>query len=95
MQSFDDDRCVTILKNCRQALVRNGTLLLIEPVIAPGNAPSPAKLLDLQMLVVTGGRQRTRAEYAALLESAGLRLARVVGTDSGESVIEAKPSGGA
>ena len=95
MQSFDDDRCVTILNNCRQALVRNGTLLLIEPVIAPGNEPSPAKLLDLQMLVVTGGRQRTRAEYAALLESAGLRLARVVGTDSGESVIEAKPSGGA
>jgi hypothetical protein len=95
MQSFDDARCVRILSNCRQALVRSGTLLLIEPVIEPGNQPSPAKLLDLQMLVVTGGRQRTRAEYAELLESAGFRLARVVGTDSGESVIEANPSAGA
>ena len=93
MQSFDDDRCVKILSNCRHALPRTGTLLLIEPVIAPGNEPSPAKLLDLQMLVVTGGRQRTRAEYAALLEAASLRLIRVVGTDSGESVIEAEPSG--
>jgi hypothetical protein len=93
MQSFDDDRCRTILDNCRQALPRSGTLLLVEPVIAPGNEPSPAKLLDLQMLVVTGGRQRTRAEYAVLLESAGFRVARVVATDSGESVIEARPPG--
>ena len=92
LQSFDDDRCVKILGNCRRALARNGTLLLVEPVIGPGNEPSPSKLLDLQMLVVTGGRQRTRAEYGALLESGGFRLARVVATDSGESVIEAQPA---
>ena len=93
MQSFDDDRCVTILGHCRRALPPDGTLLLVEPVIAPGNEPSSAKLLDLHMLVVTGGRQRTRTEYEALLEAAGFRLARVIATDSGESVIEAKPPG--
>jgi hypothetical protein len=88
MQSFDDDRCARILASCRRAIARNGTVLLVEPVIAPGNEPSPAKLLDLHMLVVTGGRQRTEAEYGALLASAGFRLERVVPTDSGESVIE-------
>jgi O-methyltransferase domain/Dimerisation domain len=88
MQSFDDDRCVKILANCRRAIVGNGALLLVEPVIAPGNDPSPAKLLDLHMLVVTGGRQRSAAEYSTLLASAGFRLARVIPTDSGESVVE-------
>jgi SAM-dependent methyltransferase len=88
MQSFDDDRCAKILANCRRAIARNGTLLLVEPVIAPGNEPSPAKLLDLHMLVVTGGRQRTEVEYGALLASAGFRLARLIPTDSGESIVE-------
>jgi hypothetical protein len=89
IQSFDDDRCVEILTACRRAIARNGTLLLIEPVIEPGNEPSPAKLLDLQMLVVTGGRQRTEAEYRELLASTGFRLLRAIRTDSGESVLEA------
>jgi len=89
IQSFDDDRSVTILRSCRRAMAKHGRLLLIEPVISPGNAPSFAKLLDLHMLVITGGRQRTEAEYRTLLESAGLRLTNVIPTESGESVIEA------
>jgi hypothetical protein len=89
IQSFDDDRSHTIVRNCRQAMATHAKLLLIEPVIPAGNAPSFAKLLDLHMLVVTGGRQRTEAEYRTLLGSAGLRLTNVVPTESGESVIEA------
>ena len=88
IQSFDDDRSVTILRHCRRAMAPHGKLLLVEPVISPGNAPSFAKLLDLHMLVVTGGRQRTEAEYRTLLGSAGLRLTNVIPTESGESIIE-------
>ena len=89
MQSFDDDRNVVILRNCRRAMPQHGKLLLVEPVISPGNAPSFAKLLDLHMLVVTGGRQRTEIEYRTLLGLANLRLTKVIATESGESIIEA------
>jgi hypothetical protein len=89
MQSFDDDRSVVILRNCRRAMPQHGKLLLVEPVISRGDAPSFAKLLDLHMLVVTGGRQRTEVEYGTLLGLAGLRVTNVVATESGESVIEA------
>jgi len=70
-------------------LLKDGSRSCKELVIPAGNAPSFAKLLDLHMLVVTGGRQRTEAEYRTLLGSAGLRLTNVVPTESGESVIEA------
>jgi SAM-dependent methyltransferase len=88
IQSFDDGRSGTILRNCRRAMAKHGKLLLVEPVISPGNEPSVAKLLDLQMLVVTGGRQRTEAEYRTLLVPAGFRLTNVIPTESGESIIE-------
>jgi hypothetical protein len=62
-------------------------------VLSPlrGNAPSFAKLLDLHMLVVTGGRQRTEIEYRTLLGLADLRLTKMIATESGESIIEAAP----
>jgi O-methyltransferase domain/Dimerisation domain len=88
IQSFDDERSVTILLNCRRAMAKHGKLLLVEPIISPANEPSFAKLLDLQMLVVTGGRQRTEAEYRTLLVSAGFRLMNVFPTETRESIIE-------
>jgi hypothetical protein len=66
-------------------------LLLVESVIPPGNEPSLGKLLDLVMLAVTGGRERTEREYAELLEASGFRLTRVVPTAAEISVIEAVP----
>lgn len=71
----------------------NGRLLLIEHVLAPGNAPSWAKLLDLEMLVVTsGGRERSEEEFRTLLASAAFALQRVIPTASPVSIIEAAPS---
>jgi SAM-dependent methyltransferase len=89
ISSFDDDRSQRILRNCCRAMATRGKLLLVEPWISPGNEPSCAKLLDLHMLVVTGGRLRTEAEYRTLFASAGLRLTNVIAAESGESVIEA------
>jgi len=67
--------------------------LLIERVIPPGNAPSVGKWMDLNMLVATGGRERTEAEYRALGRLAGFEMTRLVPTTVELSLIEAAPGG--
>jgi hypothetical protein len=89
IHDWDEERAVTLLKNCHRAMAENGKLLLIEAVIPPGNAPFFHNFLDLTMLVVTGGRERTGAEYRALLAAAGFRLTQIIPTQSEMSVIEA------
>jgi hypothetical protein len=90
LHDWDDERCVRILKNIHAASAPGARLFVIECVIAPGNAPHFGKLLDLQMLVVTsGGRERTRLEWEALLAAGGFTLARVVDTAAAVSVLEA------
>ena len=66
--------------------------LLVEGVVEPGNTPSFTKLLDLTMLLIPGGKERTEEEYCALLAGARFRLARIVTTGSDVSVIEAVPA---
>jgi O-methyltransferase domain len=61
----------------------------VEAVIQPGAATSFSKYMDMNMLVMTGGRERTEAEYRTLLDSAGLRLTRIIPTRTEMSVIEA------
>lgn len=89
IHDWDDQRSAAILKNCRSAMAANGRILLVEAVIQPGRATSFSKYMDLNMLVMTGGRERTEAEYRALLDSAGLRLTRIIPTHTEMSVIEA------
>jgi SAM-dependent methyltransferase len=88
IHDWDDDRSVTLLKNCHRAMAKNGKLLVVEAIIPLDNAPSFHKFMDLNMLVMTGGRERTEAEYQALLEAAGFRLTRVISTQSEMRVIE-------
>ena len=66
-------------------------LFVIERVIPPGDAPAPGKLVDITMLLVTGGRERTRDEYAALLGAAGFALSAIAPTPAGIDVITALP----
>ncbi|WP_026735474.1 methyltransferase [Fischerella sp. PCC 9605] len=91
IHDWDDERAVAILKNCYRAMPENGKLLLVEGVIFPGNEPSFSKLLDLEMLVLTGGRERTQAQHRDLLQSAGFHLTKIVPTASWQSIIEAVP----
>ena len=65
-------------------------MLIIETVLPDGDTPHPGKMLDMVMLVGPGGQERTEQEYAALLGKAGLRLTRVVPTESAVSVVEAR-----
>ncbi len=89
IHDWSEQQCLTILGNCRRAMSPQGRLLLVEMVLPGGDAPHPGKMLDMVMLMVPGGRERTEAEYAALLEKAGLRLTGVTPTASPVSVVEA------
>jgi hypothetical protein len=89
VHDWDDERAIAILKNCYKAMQPNARLLLVEMVIPPGNEPFFGKLLDLQMLVNYGGRERTEAEYQILLETAGFSLTKIYPVAPPISVIEA------
>jgi len=92
IHDWEDAPAAVILGNCRRAMKPAARLLLIETIVPPGNDPSVAKLIDFQMLVLTGGRERTEAEYRALLASAGLELARIIPTLTPVTVMEAMPA---
>ena len=88
IHDWDDQSSVKILGNCRRAMAPDGKVLLVETIVPSGNEPDPIKLMDVNMLVVTGGRERTEKEYADLFAGAGLRLARVVQTRGPLSILE-------
>jgi hypothetical protein len=91
IHDWDDDRSVTILKNCRRAMAHDARLLVIEQVVPPGNEPSLSKLYDLHMLVLSGGRERRQDEYRDLLAASELQLATIIPTGVPRSIIEALP----
>ena len=91
VHDWDDRKAITLLRNCRQAMTARARLLLIEAVIPPGNDPSLGKLMDLNMLTIHGGLERTRDEFAALLLEAGFELTAVTLTGSTVDLVEARP----
>ena len=88
IHDWDDEKAIAILKNCHKAMVENGKLLLVEMVIGPGNQTSLGKFIDLAMLVMACGCERTEAEYRALFEASGFRLTNIFNTQSTMNVIE-------
>ena len=70
-------------------MTRGGRLLLVDMIVPDAASPSFSKLLDLNMLVMNGGRERTMAEFCDLLNAAGYQLTRIVATMAPQSVIEA------
>ena len=90
IHDWDDEHCIKIRDNCRRAMNEGGRVLILERVVTNTPAGVPAKLLDLEMLVMTtGGRERTADEYRTLLAKAGLTLKRIVPTQSALSIVEA------
>jgi SAM-dependent methyltransferase len=87
IHDWDDGKSVSILRNCREAMRPGGRVLVVETVIPSGNGQCFGKWLDLMMLVV-GGRERTKKEYSELFSAAELRLTRVVPTAHEVSVLE-------
>jgi hypothetical protein len=89
IHDWDDDRAATILRNCRKAMTKNSRVLLVDMIVPDAASASFSKLLDLNMLVMNGGRERTVAEFRALLNAADYKLTRIVPTMAPQSVIEA------
>lgn len=89
IHDWNDEAAAKILANCRLAIRSNGTLLLLDTVLTPSSDPSQA-LMDLLMMVLTGGRERTEPEFRSLLQQANFSLTQVIST-GGESIIEARP----
>ena len=90
IHDWDDERCGIILRLMREKLPKNGRVLVCEMVVSDDPGPTPAKLLDIEMLVMTGGgKERTPQEFADLFAASGLKLARIVPTARPVAVIEA------
>jgi hypothetical protein len=92
IHDWDDNRAITILRNCRKAMTTNAKLLLVEMIVPEAASASFSKLIDLNMLVMNGGRERTLPEFNVLLEASGYKLTRIVPTMALQSVIEAVAS---
>ena len=90
LHDWNDEQCRTILTNCAKHLTHGGRVLVIEMVIPDDNAMSAAQLMDLNMLTMLPGRERTAGQYAELLASAGLRMIDVRQTHSPLQVIVAE-----
>jgi SAM-dependent methyltransferase len=89
IHDWADEQAVTILRNCCRAMEPGGRVLVIETIVPPGNEAHPIKLMDVNMLAITGGMERTREQYEGLFTKAGLRLARVLPTAAPLSILEA------
>jgi SAM-dependent methyltransferase len=92
LHDWKDHENIAILRQCRRAIAPDGRLLIVEIVLPPGDAPHEGKILDLLMLTVTGGIERTADEFAALLAAADFKLNRIVSTTTEQSIVEAVPA---
>ena len=89
IHDWSDHLAVVILKNCRKAMAKNGRVLIVEMIVPGSRSGSFSKILDMNMMVMTGGRERTKSEFHALIDAADLRVTRIVPTMAPQSIIEA------
>jgi hypothetical protein len=91
LHDWDDENSIKILVNLKKAMPDGSKLLIIENVIAERNIPHPGNFMDINMMVMTGGRERTAAQWKTLVEKAGLKFLRVIPTSSPMfSIVEAE-----
>ena len=91
LHDWTDELCGKILSHIRHVIPASGRLLIVESVIPEGNEPSPGKLLDMVMMLLPDGLERTEAQFRGLLAGAGFAMTSVTPTQSAVSVIEARP----
>ena len=91
IHDWDDERAAAILHNCRRAIAEHGKILIVETVLSGKNEPALARVNDLNMLVLTGGRERTEDEFSKLLACSGFELKRVLPVQPMTCVVEAVP----
>lgn len=79
IHDWEDSRCVSLLRNCARSLKRGGRVICVDAVLPPlgDSGDAPGKLLDVNMMLVLRGKERTSAEWHALYEQAGLLVHRI------------------
>ncbi|MFP2927504.1 methyltransferase [Pyxidicoccus sp. 3LG] len=92
LHDWDDEKSLRILTNIREAMRPESKLLIVETVLPGDNAMHFGNLYDVAMLVLVGGRERTEAEYSALLVKAGMKISRILPTSMPPSVVEVVPA---
>ncbi len=90
LHDWDDPQAINILRTCHAAMDSSARLLVIERIIRPGKDGMAGKMTDVAMLIFTGGKERTEAQYRTLLESAGFQIKGIVPTGEAD-IIEAVP----
>jgi len=88
LHDWNDEQSVAILRNCHRAMGPSGKVLLVESVIPGRNEPFFHKFMDLNMMVMNGGRERTIEEYRQILGTAGFGLGKVIQAPAELAVIE-------
>jgi O-methyltransferase domain len=88
LHDWNDDICEGILRRCRDGLVNGGRVIVVDAVVPPGNEFHYSKPLDLLMMALLDGRERTEEDFRKLFDGAGLKLNRIVATPSVMSVVE-------
>ena len=91
LHDWNDEQAGGILRNCRRAVPDDGVLLLIEYRLGADNTPSLGNTMDLVMLTITGGKERTVDDHRTLLAAAGFQLNRVIPVSSEIMIVEALP----
>jgi len=91
LHDWTDEECVRILTRCREALAPGGKVVLVEMLVPEEIRPDFVMLMDLNMLVMTGGRERTAKEFEKVFQDAGFEMTRVIPTKSPFALIEARP----
>lgn len=93
VHDWNDDQAAAILRNCAKALRPHGKVVIVEAVMPDDHSQPLLPLLDLNMHVLLGGRERTAAEHETMLRAAGLKLDRIIDVGSHGQIIEASPAG--
>ena len=91
IHDWEDEKAIRILKNCREHMQPNNRLIIVDCVVPENDEPDFSKTFDLNMMVMTGGKERTAAEFRELLAAAGFKLLRVIPTSVPTCIVEAQP----
>jgi len=86
-----DPECIKILGQCRKGIRPGGRLLVVDQVVPAGNEPAISKIVDLEMLVLPGGMERTERQFRELFAASGFRLERIIPMPAPQCIIEGVP----
>jgi hypothetical protein len=92
IHDWEDEKAIAILKNCRAQMKPESRLIIVDCVVPESDEPHFSKTFDLNMMVMTGGKERTAAEFEKLVSAAGFKLLQVIPTELPTGIVVAEPA---